>query len=177
MAGMRRFQSHGDGRFERSQFADIGTHVVFEAGVRVWHPETIRLGDNVYIGHDAMLKGYHSGAITIGDDTWIGQRCFLHGAGGITIGAGVGVGPDVRVLTSTHDLARAKLDRPILAAPLTFAPVVIEADADIGLGAIILPGVTVGRGAQVGAGAVVTADIPALTIAAGNPARVLRTRK
>ena len=56
------------------------------------------------------------------------------------------------------------------------APVVIRRDADIGVGAIILPGVTIGVGAQVGAGAVVSRDVPDYSIAAGVPARVLKTR-
>lgn len=171
---MRRFQSHGDGRFDRSDFRAIGEHVVFEDGVRVWHPETISLGENVYVGHDAMLKGYYKGELAIGDDTWLGQGVFLHSAGRITIGQRVGVGPFVKMLTSFH--AEAGRDVSILAAPLEFAPIVVEDDSDLGVGAILLPGVTVGRGAQVGAGAVVTRHVPPYAVVAGNPARVLRTR-
>ncbi len=142
--------------------------------MRVWHPETITLGENVYIGHDAMLKGYYKGEMAIGDDTWLGQGVFLHSAGGITIGARVGVGPFVKMLTSTH--AEAGRETSILASPLEFAPIMVEDDSDLGVGAILLPGVTVGRGAQVGAGAVVTRDVPAYAVVAGNPARILRTR-
>lgn len=171
---MRRFQSHGDGTFTREQFKSIGEHVIFEVGVRVWHPETISLGENVYVGHDAMLKGYYKGALTIGDDTWLGQGVFLHSAGEIHIGARVGMGPFVKILTSVHEEAGREV--PILASPLRFAPVVVEDDADIGVGAILLPGVTVGQGAQVGAGAVVTRDVPAYAVVAGNPARILRMR-
>ena len=61
-------------------------------------------------------------------------------------------------------------------APIDFAPVIIEDDADLGVGAIVLPGVRIGRGAQVGAGAVVTRDVPPYAVVAGNPARVLRER-
>lgn len=171
---MRQFRSHGDGAFTRAQFARIGDHVIIEDGVRVWHPETVQLGENVYLGHDAMLKGYYKNHLHIGDDTWVGQGVFLHSAGGITIGARVGVGPFVKVLTSVHD--EGGRDVPILAAPLRFAPVVIEDDSDIGVGAIILPGITIGRGAQVGAGAVVTRDVEPYAIVAGNPAKLLRMR-
>lgn len=171
---MRRFRSHGDGSFARADFRAIGEHVVFEAGVRVWHPETISLGDNVYVGHDAMLKGYYRGELTVGDDTWLGQGVFLHSAGHIRIGSRVGMGPFVKLLTSTH--GEAGRDVAILAAPLEFAPVVVEDDCDLGVGAILLPGVTIGRGAQVGAGAVVTRDVPPYAVVAGNPARVLRMR-
>lgn len=171
---MRRFHSHGDGLLDVDALAARGAHVVFEAGVRVWHPENVYLGDNVYVGHDVMLKGYHKGTLRIGDDTWIGQGGFFHAAGDITIGARVGVGPFVKILTSFH--GEAGRDVPILAAPVHFAPVVIGDDSDLGVGCIVLPGVTIGRGVQIGAGAVVTRDIPDYAIAAGNPARVLRFR-
>lgn len=171
---MRRFHSHGDGRFTRDQLAAIGEHVIFEDGVRVWHPETIEIGDNVYIGHDAMLKGYHLGRMVIGDDTWIGQGAFLHSAGSLRIGQRVGVGPMVKVLTSSHrDEGR---DHPVLGSPLEFAQVVIGDDVDLGIGSIVLPGVTIGRGVLVGAGAVVVRDVEPYAVVAGNPARVIRMR-
>src|SRR5258706_16448266 len=99
---MRAFQSHGDGTFSRDQFASIGSHVVLEAGIMVWHPETISIGENVYVGHRAMLKGHPKGKMKIGSDTWIGQNVFLHSAGNITIGDEVGIGPNVMILTSYH---------------------------------------------------------------------------
>lgn len=171
---MKRFSSHGDGRFRPEDLHRIGAHVIFEAGVRIWHPETIELGTNLYIGHDAMLKGYYKGRMVIGDDTWIGQGAFFHSAGDLHIGCGVGVGPFVRILTSSH----AESPRPsaIMEAPLVFAPVTIGDGCDLGVGALILPGVTLGRGVQVGAGAVVTKDVPDFAIVAGNPARILRYR-
>jgi len=84
------------------------------------------------------------------------------------------MGPFVKILTSTHQEAGREL--PILAAPLNFASVHIEEESDIGVGAIILPGVRIGRGAQIGAGAVVSRDIPPYAIAAGVPARIIRMR-
>ncbi len=171
---MRRFRSHGDGRFTPAQLRAMGEHVVFEDGVRIWHPENVVLGSNVYVGHEAMLKGYYKGLLTVGDDCWIGQRAFLHAAGNITIGRGVGIGPFVKMLTSSHE--ESSRSRPIMDAPLTFGPIAIGDGCDIGVGAIVLPGVTIGRGVQVGAGAVVTRDVPDFAVVAGNPARVLRTR-
>ena len=171
---MRKFRSHTDGTFRPEQLASRGEHVIFEAGVCIWHPENVHLGENVYLGHGALLKGYYKGTLRIGDDTWIGQGVFIHSAGDVTIGHRVGMGPYVKILTSAHGEAGREV--PILAAPLSFSPVIIEDDSDIGVGAIILPGVTIGRGAQIGAGAVVTRDVPPYAIAAGNPARVLRFR-
>ena len=167
-------RSHGSGLFEPSQFRSIGPDCVFETGVLVFHPETITLGRNVYVGHYAILKGYYRNEMHIGDQTWIGQQCFLHAAGGLTLGARVGVGPGVRIITSVHQESGREL--PVLFSPIEMAPVVVEDDADLGVGSVILPGVTVGRGAVVGAGAVVTADVPPYAVVAGVPAKVLRYR-
>jgi len=167
--------SHGTGQFERHQFARLGNGVVIEVGVLVFHPEQIEIGDDVYIGHNTILKGYHKNRLVIGAGTWIGQQCFFHSGGGITIGRNVGIGPGVRIITSYH--AEDGIDTPILHSRIEFAPVEIADDADLGVGCIILPGVTIGRGAQLGAGAVVTRDVPAYAVAAGAPARVLRDRR
>ena len=167
-------RSHGSGLFEPSQFRSIGADCVFETGVLVFHPENITLGRNVYVGHYAILKGYYRNEMRVGDQTWIGQQCFFHSAGGISIGARVGVGPGVKILTSVH--SEAGRETPVLFSPIETAPVVIEDDADLGVNSVILPGVTVGRGAIVGAGAVVTEDVPPYAVVAGVPARVLRMR-
>lgn len=169
-----RHRSHGDGAFDVVEFNACGPDCVFERGVLVFHPENIELGRNVYVGHQAILKGYYRNTMHIGDETWIGPQSFLHSAGGLHIGARVGVGPGVRIITSAHrEIGR---DTPILDSPLVLAPVVVEDDSDIGVSATVLPGVRIGRGAQVGAGAVVTDDVPAFSIAVGVPARVIRER-
>lgn len=165
--------SHGTGQGPWD-FADLGDGAVFEQGVLVFHPENITIGDRVYVGHQTILKGYYKNKMMIGEDTWIGQQCFLHSAGGITIGSRVGIGPGVKILTSTH--AETAPPTPIMDGPLEFAPVVIGDGCDLGVGCIILPGVTLGEGVQVGAGAVVTQDAPAGAIIAGVPARVIRMR-
>lgn len=148
---------------------------MFEPGVLVFHPETISIDDGVYVGHCAILKGHYRGHMTIGRGTWIGQQCFLHSAGGLTIGEHVGIGPGVKIITSKH--GEDGLDKPILHSRIEFAPVHIENDADIGIGTIILPGVTIGRGAQIGAGAVVTKNVAAYMVATGVPAVEIRRRR
>jgi acetyltransferase-like isoleucine patch superfamily enzyme len=167
-------RSHGTGQFDRATLRRCPESVVIEPGALVFHPENVSLDEDVYVGHYAILKGYYKNELVVGRGAWIGQAAFLHAAGGIRIGAAVGIGPHVSILTSTHtDPGR---DRPIMEGALEFAPVVLDDGCDIGIGAVILPGVTIGRGAQVGAGAVVTADVPPYAVVAGNPARVLRTR-
>ncbi len=167
-------RSHGTGDFSPTQFARLGHNVVFEVGVLVFHPENIEIGDNVYIGHYTILKGYYRNKMLIGSGTWIGQQCFFHSAGGLTIGRNVGIGPGVKIITSYH--SENEIDLPILHSPIEFSPVVIGDNCDIGVGAIILPGVTIGVGVQIGAGAVVTHSLEDYVIAAGVPARVLRCR-
>lgn len=174
MRSSQPFHSHGDGRFHPEDFRSRGDHIIFERDVLVFHPENITLGNNVYVGHRTILKGYYKNTFAIGDDVWIGQDCFLHAAGGLAIGSRIGIGPRVSVLTSRHGEESRAI--PILFSSLEFKPVFIEDDCDIGLGAIILPGVRIGRGAQVGAGAVVTRDVPPYAVVAGVPARVLRVR-
>jgi acetyltransferase-like isoleucine patch superfamily enzyme len=169
-----RNRSHGTGEFKKADFAACGDGCVFEPGVLVFHPENIRLGTNVYVGHYAVLKGYYRNTMSIGDETWVGQQCFFHSAGGLTIGSRVGIGPGVKIITSKH--REAGRDTPILFSPIELAPVVIEDDADIGIGSIVLPGVSIGKGAQIGAGAVVSHDIPAYHIASGVPSQVKRER-
>ena len=167
-------KSHGDGIFSLDQFKKIGQNVVFEKGVMVFHPETIELGNNIYIGHQTILKGYYKGEFVIGDGTWIGQQCFFHSAGNIQIGKNVGIGPGVKILTSEH--GEEGVDIPILQSHLEFKRVIIEDDVDIGIGSIILPGITIGKGALIGAGAVVTTDVAPYDVVAGVPARKIRSR-
>jgi acetyltransferase-like isoleucine patch superfamily enzyme len=167
-------KSHGDGAPDLSSLARLGKDVIVEAGVLIFHPENIEIGDNVYIGHNTMLKGYYKNTMKIGDGSWIGQQCFFHSAGGLTIGSNVGIGPAVKIITSHHE-AEDK-GKPILNTPIIFSPVVIENGVDIGTGAVILPGVTVGEGAQVGAGAVVCNDVEPYTIVGGVPAKLIKKR-
>lgn len=166
-------KSHGTGIFSPDQFAKLGDGCCFEPGVLVFHPENIELGSNIYVGHQAILKGYHKNKLVIGSGSWIGQQVFMHAAGGIEIGERVGIGPGVKILTSEHNFGD---HGPVMDAPLRFEPVRIGHGADIGVGAIILPGVTIDDGAVIGAGAVVTKSVRAYHIAAGVPAKHIGER-
>lgn len=168
------YKTRGDGLNWPGRLREMGTGTVIEDGVRIFHPENVALAENGFIGHMAVLDGYYKGHITIGKGSWVGSFSFLHGAGGLDIGDAVGIGPRVTLLTSEHNLEDRVI--PVLHGKLLFQPVTIGDGADIGAGSVVLPGVSIGEGAVVGAGAVVTRDIPAYSIAAGNPARVLRKR-
>jgi acetyltransferase-like isoleucine patch superfamily enzyme len=174
-SGTKGYASRGDGLDFRGRLGHLGARAVIEDGVRIFHPENVFIADDVFVGHGVHLDGYHRGHVRVGEGTWIGPYAFVHGAGGVDIGRAVGIGPRVVILTSEHELGETRV--PVLHAPLVFAPVAIADGADIGAGAVVLPGCAIGEGAVVGAGAVVTRDVAPYTIAAGNPARVIRRRR
>jgi acetyltransferase-like isoleucine patch superfamily enzyme len=116
------------------------------------------------------LKLYTRGQVSIGAHSVIDRDCTLDGRGGITIGKNVNLAPEVMVLTAAHDPDSDDFGGIVKA-------VVIEDYVWVATRAMILPGVRIGRGAVVGAGSVVTKDVAAGTIVAGNPAKVIRERK
>jgi acetyltransferase-like isoleucine patch superfamily enzyme len=172
---MSKWKSHGAGLDYLSKLAWLGKNVIIEDGVRIFFPERVEIGDDVYIGHNTVLKGYFDKRLIIGSGTWIGPQCFMYAAGGISIGQNVGVGPGVVILTSAHK--DPVNDEPILHQPIDFSPVHLDDGCDIGARTTILKGVRIGKGVQIGAGAVVTKDIPDRAIAAGIPAKILRFRE
>lgn len=109
-------------------------------------------------------------SIRIGTKTFLNENVQFGGQGGVTIGDYCQIGPNVSFETTTHALdfqpgnARDSLNKPVTVADHVW----------IGSGAIILPGVSIGYGAVVGAGAIVTRDVSPLTVVAGNPARPIR---
>lgn len=165
-------KSHGSGA-PPWDFRHLGANVVIESGVLVFHPENISIGQDVYIGHNSILKGYYNNELIIGEGTWVGQQCFLHSGGGLFIGKNVGIGPGVKILTSSHAL-HVPTDVAIMKRPLIFKSVEIGDGCDIGVNSVLLPGVTLGRNVQVGAGAVVTKSFPENSVIAGVPARPIR---
>src|SRR5579884_4570894 len=138
------------------------------------HPETMEFGDAVFIGAQSMIQGRYDGNCKIGNHVWIGPHAYFD-ARDLVIEDYVGWGPGAKVLGSQH--TGHPVDVPIIATSLVIKPVVIGYGADIGTNATILPGVRIGVHAIVGAGAVVTSDIPDYAVAAGVPARVLRIRE
>lgn len=167
-------QTHGTGAWRPEDLGSLGSGCVIEEGVLVWNPGHVHLEDGVYVGHRAMLKGDTRAELRIGAGSWIGQDAYMQSAGGIHIGPRVGMGPRAMILTSTHEDTAPPA--AVMDAPLEFAPVSVGEGCDIGIGAILLPGTALGAGVQVGAGAVVSGEVPPGAVVAGVPARVLRMR-
>jgi len=108
--------------------------------------------------------------IHIGDHVYLNVLCTILDCNEVRIGDHVMMGPAVQIYTAAHVLqAEARIQGWEVAKPI-----LIEDKVWIGGGAILLPGVRIGRNAVVGAGAVVSRDVPANTVVAGNPARVIR---
>lgn len=168
-------ESHGTGKINLKLLHHLGKGVILEDGVLIFHPENISISDNVYVGHNTILKAYYKNKLIIGEGTWVGQQCFFHSAGGINIGKNVGIGPGVKIITSSH--MDSTPNEPILHQSLKFTPVTIEDNSDLGINSVIMPGVTIKKGTQVGAGAVVTKSFPEYSVIAGVPARLIRVRK
>ncbi|MBX3395775.1 MAG: acyltransferase [Phycisphaerae bacterium] len=128
--------------------------------------------------HVTILEGAHfinPGQIEIGDNSGIGYECFLEATGPIRIGSWVRMGPRVSFFTTNHQFGR----RDVLIKHQGYSVGTIEVGDDAWLGAnvTILSNVKIGRGAVIGAGSVVTKDIPEYAIAVGNPANVVKYRE
>ena len=142
-------------------------------GAGFLHLNTFSFGCGVRVCSGAFLQGRFDGHCEIGDHVWIGPQAYLD-ARDLVLEEYVGWGPGASILGSSH--TGLPLDVPIIRTDLEIRPVRVEAWADIGTRAVLLPGVTVGRGAIVGAGAVVTKDVEPFAIVAGVPARFVRWR-
>lgn len=151
-----------------------GDGLLVGANVGFKHLETMEIGAACFIGAGAYVQGRFDGRCVIGDNVWIGPGAYFD-ARDLVLEDYVGWGPGAKVLGSAHTGLPA--DVPIVQTDLVIEPVRVEAEADVGTNAVLLPGVTVGRGAIVGAGAVVTRDVPPYAIVAGVPAKFLRWRE
>ena len=120
----------------------------------IWAPFYCSYGKNTYIG----------------DHVFLNYMCVILDNNEVRIGNHVMIGPAVQIYTAAHDLqAESRIK-----GGETAKPIVIEDNVWIGGGAILLPGVRIGKNAVVGAGSVVTRNVPANTVVVGNPARVIR---
>lgn len=141
-------------KYRSIRFSSLGSGCVYQSLTSNFsNTDKISMGVNVHIGPGAMLDG----------------------AGGIFLGDGSILAPEVKVFSRSHNF-----DQDVQALPfdnvMLVAPVQIGRYVWIGTRAIVLPGVSIGDGAVVGAGAVVSKDVPSCAVVVGNPARVVRFR-
>jgi len=150
--------------------ADVSEKATVGAGTRIWHQAQVREG--AVIGKNCILgKGSY-----IDKDVHIGDNCKLQNGvsvyRGFTVESGVFLGPGVMLLNDKHPRAINPDGSPKSDLEWVVSDGLIEYGAAVGGGAVILPGVRVSRMAVVGAGAVVTRDVPERGIVVGNPARL-----
>lgn len=144
--------------------------------LRGWHYSALlqNAGSNLRLGEN--IKFANPGNISIGNNCYLGDGVQLYAwKERITIGNQVLVAAGARMITRKHGFA--DIDLPMAEQGYTHAPIVIENDVWIGFGAIILPGVTIGQGSIVGAGAVVTKSVEPFSVVGGVPARLIRHRQ
>lgn len=173
-------------RFKNADRISVGDNVELRAGCQLYVQQNsmgkdkytctqaIRIGNGVHIKENANLSTY-GGYIAIGDGSNIGQNCVLYGQGGIDIGQNVLVGPNCAILSGSHIFQDP--DVLIVKQGTCDSGIAIGDDVWVGANVSILDGVKIGKGCVIGAGSVVTKDLPEYSIAYGNPARVQRKRE
>ena len=158
----------------------VGANVALDGDMPyIYGDGTIIIGDDVRIGNRSTiivgLKVFPEATLEIGARTILGYMNLISVAQRVSIGNDCLFAGEVKILdNNSHSLDFEDRRRHAPLAPEHVAPVVIEDDVWIGTNCIVLKGVTIGRGAVVAAGAVVTRDVPAFTVAAGNPARIVK---
>lgn len=138
----------------RFTLKSLGEHTVIERGCKLAHPYNIKIGKGVYMNNNVKFLNTPDAGITIGDD--------------------VIIAPDVTFVVASLDYR--DWQKPLKDGKRTYKGITVKDDVWIGTNATILPGVTIGKGAIVGAGAVVTKDVPPYAIVGGVPAKVIKYR-
>lgn len=122
---------------------------------KYWKKCGAHINGQISIGYDVYFDASHASLITIDEGAWITSRCLL--------------------LCHKRNMENYTWGADINDFPYTLAPIHICRNAHIGMGSIIMPGVTIGEGAIIGAGAIVTKDVPPYTLAVGQPAKIIKT--
>lgn len=154
---------------------DLYNRIIFTIAVlraSFWGLFMKKIGKGVYIMEGCKI--HHPQNIIIYDHTGINHNTDLDGAGGLTVGQHVMIGPYCVILTSLHQ--SDDWVKPISKQGYVNGAVLIEDDVWIGTHVIIMPEVRIGKGAIIGAGAVVTHDVKPYSIVGGIPARHIRYR-
>jgi acetyltransferase-like isoleucine patch superfamily enzyme len=151
----------------------VGPQVSLGADNTAWRG-TLAVGAACELHQGAELNPF-GGSIRVADRVWLGPYVVIYGHGGVEIGEWSLISMHATILSSNH--AIPAMDRCIRWEKDVLLPTKIGRDVWIGANAVILGGVTIGDGAVVAAGAVVTKDVESGAVVAGNPARFLRKRE
>lgn len=180
----------------KSILGNVGRTCLIERNVRLEVPSKIFLDDRVFVGESCWISaGSMEGEIKLGNDSFVAHRStltarggkiligehvhisrnsYISGIGNVEIGKDSMLGPNVTLNSGNHKFA--DVDTPMRLQGARLGKITIENDVWLGANVCVVPGVTIGRGTVVGAGAVVTKDIPPYSIAVGVPAKVVRER-
>ncbi len=184
------------GKVYRALLGSIGSLCYLEAHIKFNLPQRVFLGERVIIGEgcwfdlvsleskikvgdEAKIARFCTfkagpGNIDIGEGANFGPFCLVSGYGGVEIGKYTQIASHVVILSYTHDMDKSM---PIKFQETPLKKVTIQEDVWVGAQVVVLPGVTIGTGSIIGAGAVVSKDIPEYSIAAGVPAKVVGKRE
>ena len=163
----------------RRRFAHLGTGTFISPYIQIQDMRFLSVGDSTGIHRATRILAFEHYAstiytprIVIGDRVHIGRGCTLSACNELSIGNDVTVGDNVYIADSQHGFEDP--DRGVQLQPLTMGRVTIDRNAWIGYGAVIMGDVGIGEHAIVGANSVVTRSVPAFTVVAGAPARIIR---
>lgn len=143
-----------------------GPGCVLGVGTEIVNSANVRLGRGVLLQDHVYIRAGAEGSVRIGDRAAINSFCRIFGHGSVTVGDDTQLGPGTLITTTDHDYMRSLETR--------YKSVTLGRGVWVGANVTILPGVEIGDGAVIGAGSVVNRSIPARTLAAGVPARVIR---
>ena len=151
----------------------VGKGLVVEGDVCLGCGANIVLGHHIHLGKDIYICAWPEGELIIGNNTYIGRMSIILAHQSVVIGDDCLIAPGCHITDVNHGITPGVLIRK---QPLVSKSIRIGNDVWIGAGCSILPGVTIGNGAVVGARSVVTGDVPEGAIVVGVPARILRYR-
>lgn len=157
---------------EVGQDARIARQAILRANTKT--APGIRIGARTLVLENVLINA-NEGHVSVGKDSWLGPFTLIYGNGGVDIGDNVLIAAHSSINTVSHHAERTEV--PINEQGIYLDPVVIEDDVWLGLNVSVLQGVRIGKGSIIGAGAVVTRDIPPYSIAVGIPAKVIRSRR
>lgn len=154
-------------------FNNKAKNIYLKKGGIIKGSRNIVFGFNVSIGHDVRIQFFGNGKLVLDDNVYICNRCSFLVGGNIHLSKNVLVASDVLFSSESHSVD-PESDLHYSEQPLIMGNIYIGEGSWIGEKAVILPNVEIGRKCIIGAGSIVTHSVPDYTIAAGNPARIIK---